>query len=111
MEKNKRESKKLPRRARRGRQDAGCGRQVVYTGEAPAHIGMNRRHEVVRHSAAELGTRLVEYAIEWLKSKGCKGCGGFLDRDYDNMDARARFFKRLGFVVPPSNTTIKKPFE
>ena len=63
------------------------------------------------YQGAGLGTRLVRYALEWLKSKGRKGCAGFLEQDEATMDARAKFFRRLGFIVPPSNTTIKKSFE
>lgn len=63
-----------------------------------------------RYQRAGLGTRLVAYAIEWIKSKGLKGCGGFLAQG-GNMDARVRFFKRLGFFVSPNTTIIKLQFE
>ena len=62
------------------------------------------------YRGAGLGTWLVAYAIEWLKSKGLKGCGGYLKQGGD-MGARVRFFKRLGFEVSPNTTIIKLPFE
>ena len=63
-----------------------------------------------RYRGAGLGTLLVAYAIDWLKSKGLKGCGGYLKQG-GNMGARVRFFKRLGFEVSPNTTIIKLPFE
>lgn len=77
----------------------------------PTDYGFLDKVEVrPRYQGAGLGTRLVEYAIEWLKSKGLKGCGGYLDQG-GNMGARVRFFKRLRFVVSRNMSTIKLPFD
>ena len=57
-------------------------------------------HEVVVRPPAirgrGIGSDLVEYMMEWMKDRGCEGCGGRLKNDQDN-EARERFWRRLGF--------------
>ena len=43
-----------------------------------------------------VGSCLVEYMMEWMKDRGCKGCCGMFQDDQDN-EARERFWRRLGF--------------
>lgn len=61
-----------------------------------------------------LGSYLVEYVMEWMKDRGCKGCGGTFKDDQDN-EARERFWKRLGFTFVRNKDgkaeSIKRSFE
>lgn len=45
-----------------------------------------------------LGSALVEYAMEWMRDRGCKGGVGRFKNDRDN-EARERFWTRLGFAL------------
>lgn len=61
-----------------------------------------------------VGSCRVEYMVEWMKDRGCKGrCGMFQD-DQDN-EARERFWRRLGFDLLRDRggkvKTIKRSFD
>ena len=88
---------------------AGVGNFVISGSDYIQNDDVSRRiaeenygfiHEVVVRPPAirgrGVGSGLVKYIMEWMKDRGCEGCGGIL-KDNQNNEARERFWSRLGF--------------